>query len=52
MIMFTEKDNGTTAIHGDSSNLEFSVFKFNFIAKSIHSMVSINIHTENIKFIK
>ena len=52
MIMFTEKDNGTTAIQGDSSNLEFSVFKFNFIAKFIHSMVSINIHAENIKFIK
>ena len=52
MIMFTEKDNGTKAIHGDSSNLEFSVFKFNFNAKSIHSIVSINIHTENIKFIK
>ena len=52
MIIFTEKDNGTTAIHGDSNNLEFSVFKFNFIANPIHSIVSINIHTENIKFIK
>ena len=52
MIMFTKKDNGTTAIHGDNSNLKFSDFKFNFIAKSIHSMDSINIYAENIKFIK
>ena len=51
IIRLTEKDKGTTAIHGDSNNLEFSVFKLSFMANSIHSIVSINIHIENIKLI-